>query len=109
MAKPASSPSSGIAALARRRRPVHGRQVKLLPSLRSGSCQDNAVQNSCVVTAGCDQHEAVVEAVAAVKRYFEGEETDFPALSSTLAGRTLSSSKSMLRCGGSDGAARRAM
>src|SRR5438067_9595103 len=59
MAKPASSPSSGIAALARRRRPVHGRQVKLLPSLRSGSCQDNAVQNSCVVTAGCDQHEAV--------------------------------------------------
>src|SRR5437764_8588144 len=59
MAKPASSPSSGIAALARRRRPVHGRQVRLLPSLRSGSCQDNAVQNSCVVTAGCDQHEAV--------------------------------------------------
>src|SRR5437868_11190075 len=25
----------------------------------SGSCQDYAVQNSCVVTAGCNQHEAV--------------------------------------------------
>jgi hypothetical protein len=51
----------------------------------------------------------VVEAVAAVKRYFEGEETDFSGFKLDLGGRTLSSSKSMLRRGGSDGAARRPM
>jgi hypothetical protein len=51
----------------------------------------------------------VVEAVAAVSRYFEGDETDFSGFSSTSAGRTLSSSKSMLQRGGSDGAARRPM
>ena len=47
----------------------------------------------------------VAEAVAAVRRYFEGKETDFPCSSSTSASRTHSLSASTPRLDGSDGAA----
>ena len=46
----------------------------------------------------------VIEAVAAVKRYFEGEQTDFSGFRLDLGEQASSSSKSMRRRGGSDGA-----
>lgn len=48
---------------------------------------------------------AVLETVAAVKRYFQGEETDFPASNSILPARMPSSGIFMRRQGVSAGAA----
>ena len=51
----------------------------------------------------------VAEAITAVKRYFEGEETDFSGIELDLGGQNPFSSASMKRRGGSDGGIRRLM
>ena len=51
----------------------------------------------------------VAEAVAAVRRYFEGEETDFSRFKLDLGEQEHSSSASMPRRDGSDGGARQPM